>query len=88
MLRSLSRLHTGPKVPQHAALRATVCGGSLSSGNGGGFKPDQRRALKVLSGARLFDLRQLGNELGGTLVVDDDSHKLAVQKVSSSTVCR
>ena len=39
------------------------------------------RALTVLSGARQFEWRAVGKQLGGTLVVDDASHKEDVQKV-------
>ena len=69
---------------RRAAQRALVV---LCSGPGNGGPPrlsgeEQRRALGVLSGARLFDWRQVGSQLGGTLIVDDASHKEEVQKVS------
>lgn len=61
-----------------------VCG-SGGKGSGPGLTADQqRRAVGILSAARNLDFRRLGNQLGGTLVVDDASHKQDVQQVSGT----
>ena len=66
-----------------------VCGGS----RGGGEDPSRLtpshllsgggRAFTVLSGARQFEWRAVGKQMGGTLIVDDASHKEDVHKVGA-----
>ncbi|EFN58812.1 hypothetical protein CHLNCDRAFT_56906 [Chlorella variabilis] len=68
--------------PSRGTQRAlqVVCG-SGGKGSGPGLTADQqRRAVGILSAARNLDFRRLGNQLGGTLVVDDASHKQDVQQ--------
>ncbi|KAL4457761.1 hypothetical protein ABPG75_012626 [Micractinium tetrahymenae] len=55
-----------------------VCSGG---GGGGRLTPEQhKRAFSVLSNTRLLDWKQWGSSLGGTLIVDDASHKEDVQR--------
>lgn len=73
------------------ALRArrallVVCGGRGGSEDPSRLTPSHLlsaggRALTVLSGARQFEWRAVGKQMGGTLIVDDASHKEDVQKV-------
>ena len=80
----------GRQGPFRAAQRGMLLCGSGQGGEGGppGPTPDQqRRALGVLSGARQISWKQLGDSLGGTLIVDNASHKEDVQKVGSLAAC-
>lgn len=59
----------------------------LASGSGGGGRltPEQHKhAFSVLSNTRLLDWKQWGSSLGGTLIVDDASHKEDVQRVGDT----
>lgn len=88
-LRSAARQATAHRM-------LVVCGSGGSSGGGGGEDPSRLtpsklgaplpsrllgdRAFTVLSGARQLNLKQLGTQLGGTLIVDDASHKEEVKQ--------
>lgn len=76
------RVGRQPRSPSLAVLCSGGSGGSSGGGPGGRLTPDQhRRALSVLSNTRLLNWKEWGSSLGGTLVVDDSSHKEQVQKV-------
>ncbi len=64
----------GGQDPSHLTPSQLPSGG----GSGGG------RAFTVLSGARQFEWKAVGKQLGGTLIVDDASHKEDVQKVGAA----
>lgn len=85
-------LALGPALRATPAARRAllvVC----SSGRGGGgtedpirltpsqLLPGSGRAFTVLSGARQFEWRAVGKQMGGTLIVNDAAHKEDVQKV-------
>lgn len=73
-------------TPTARRVLMVVCGGS----RGGGEDPSRLtpshllsgggRAFTVLSGARQFEWRAVGKQMGGTLIVDDASHKEDVHK--------
>lgn len=75
------------------AFLVAVCGGSSGAEDPSRLTPSRlpsltspshhllgERALATVSAPRQ-DLRSWGNQLGGTLIVDDSSHKEDVQKV-------
>ena len=90
----LSRTASAGAARQQRAAGLVVAGSGGrgpapgSGGGGGGEQPlrlspdDQRRAISVLNGA--LDLKKWRSQLGGTLIVDDASHKAEVQQVCVS----
>ena len=83
----------GARGAQRALRHAGVVargGGSGGGGGGGGgnggpphlTQEQQRRAVGILSAARQLDLRRLGSQMGGTLLVDDATHKAEVQQAA------
>lgn len=78
-------------APAARRVLLVVCGSS----RGGGEDPSRltpssllsgggRAAFTVLSGAKQFEWRAVGKQLGGTLIVDDASHKEDVQRVGDT----
>lgn len=79
---AVGRSSCSPKHYKVAYGRLTVS--AAAGGNGASDGSPHRlgsRALSAISSARLFNFNKLGTQLGGTLVVDDASHKEEVQKV-------
>lgn len=79
-------------APAARRVLLVVCGSS----RGGGEDPSRltpssllsgggRAAFTVLSGAKQFEWRAVGKQLGGTLIVDDASHKEDVHKVGAGS---
>ena len=79
---ALSASRQGPFRATHRGLQV-VCGSGQAGDSGlPGLAPDQqRRALTVPSGAQHINWREFGDSLGGSLIVDNASHKEEVHKV-------
>jgi hypothetical protein len=82
MRHALSASRQGPFRATHRGLQV-VCGSGQAGDSGlPGLAPDQqRRALTVPSGAQHINWREFGDSLGGSLIVDNASHKEEVHKV-------